>query len=196
MTGFDNLSVQINVTDQYLSQGALYSVENQDSWCQCTGTIGDLVNGTLGISDFGSSLPNAVIVGALGAALRIDIIDPDTGLAETAARGIEMRLGDGDTAGEGFTVEVYDHNGSILHNESFTTNGGAVNGGVNFSYWYPAVDSDGDGVGDNAQFAEFDQDGDGVWDEVVNMPGMMNGLANTSTTLDHSINNHMAPVAS
>ena len=52
-------------------------------------------------------------------------------------------------------------------------------------------DFDGNGVGDNAQFAEFDLDGDGVWDEVVNMPGMMNGLANTSTTLDHSIGAQM-----
>ena len=47
-----------------------------------------------------------------------------------------MRLGDGDSGSESFRVEVYDHNGSILHNESFTTYGGAVNGGVNFSYWY------------------------------------------------------------
>ena len=53
------------------------------------------------------------------------------------------------------------------------------------------TDSDGDGVGDNAQFAEFDLDGDGVWDEVVNMPGMMHGLANTTTTLDHSLNSQM-----
>ena len=45
-------------------------------------------------------------------------------------------------------------------------------------------DFDGNGVGDNAQFAEFDLDGDGVWDEVVNMPGFMHGLANTSTTYD------------
>ena len=149
LTDFDNLSVGTNVTDQYLSQGALYSVENPDSGCQCTGTIGDLVNGTFGISDFGSSLPNTVIVGGIGAAVRIDIIDPNSGLAETAARGIEMRLGDGDSGSESFRVEVYDHNGSILHNESFTTYGGAVNGGVNFSYWYPIVDSDGDGVPDD-----------------------------------------------
>ena len=214
LTDFDNLSVGTSVTDQYLSQGALYSVVLGGP---VAGTIGDLVNGTHGISDFGSSLPNAVIVGGIQHAVRIDIIDPDTGLAETAARGIEMRLGDGDSGNENFRVEVYDHNGSILHNESFTTYGGAVNGGVNFSYWYPFVDSDGDGtldgddafpldptedsdfdgngVGDNAQFAEFDLDGDGVWDEVVNMPGIMDGLANTSTTVDHSINGQMGTCA-
>ena len=207
LTGFDNLSVQTNVTDQYLSQGALYSVENQDSWCQCTGTIGDLVNGTLGISDFGSSLPNAVIVGALGAALRIDIIDPDTGLAETAARGIEMRLGDGDTAGEGFTVEVYDHNGSILHNESFTTNGGAVNGGVNFSYWYPAVDSDGDGFPDeedafpNDPTAHTDTDLDGMPDSITTPSFMTDGLVGywkldeaSGNVIDSSNYNHTSTI--
>ena len=48
------------------------------------------------------------------------------------------------------------------------------------SYWYTHQDID-----------EFDANGDGVWDEVVNMPGMMHGLANTSTTLDHSINSQM-----
>jgi hypothetical protein len=189
LTDFDNLSVGTSVTDQYLSQGALYSAVNMDG--SVTGTIGDLVNGTHGISDFGSSSPNAVIVGGLGGAVRIDIIDPDTGLAETAARGIEMRLGDGDSGSESFRVEVYDHNGSILHNESFTTYGGAVNGGVNFSYWYPStttnltedldddndgildindafpldptedIDTDGDGVGDNA---DDDDDGDGYSD--------------------------------
>ena len=157
LTDFDNLSVGTSVTDQYLSQGALYSVVMGGS---VTGTIGDLVNGTQGISDFGSSSPNAVIVGGLGAAVRIDIIDPDTGLAETAARGIEMRLGDGDSGSESFRVEVYDHNGSILHNESFTTYGGAVNGGVNFSYWYPIVDSDGDGVSDDQDGCA---DGDSGW---------------------------------
>lgn len=53
----------------------------------------------------------------------------------------------------------------------------------------PTEDSDFDsnGVGDNAQFAEFDLDGDGVWDEVVNMPGFMRGLANTSTIIDYSM---------
>ncbi|MEC8939246.1 MAG: hypothetical protein VX999_05705 [Candidatus Thermoplasmatota archaeon] len=195
LTDFDNLSVGTSVTDQYLSQGALYSAVNMDG--SVTGTIGDLVNGTHGISDFGSSSPNAVIVGGLGAAVRIDIIDPDTGLAETAARGIEMRLGDGDSGSESFRVEVYDHNGSILHNESFTTYGGAVNGGVNFSYWYPStttnltedldddndgildindafpldptedIDTDGDGVGDNA---DDDDDGDGVSDAMDAFP--------------------------
>ena len=188
LTDFDNLSVGTSVTDQYLSQGALYSVVLGGP---VAGIIGDLVNGTHGISDFGSSLPNAVIVGGIQHAVRIDIIDPDTGLAETAARGIEMRLGDGDGGSESFRVEVYDHNGSILHNESFTTYGGAVNGGVNFSYWYPStttnltedldddndgildindafpldptedIDTDGDGVGDNA---DDDDDGDGYSD--------------------------------
>ena len=179
LTDFDNLSVGTSVTDQYLSQGALYSVVLGGP---VAGIIGDLVNGTHGISDFGSSLPNAVIVGGIQHAVRIDIIDPDTGLAETAARGIEMRLGDGDSGSESFRVEVYDHNGSILHNESFTTYGGAVNGGVNFSYWYPIVDSDGDGFPDeedafpNDPTAHTDTDLDGMPDSITTPSFMTDGL--------------------
>tara|TARA_B100001175_G_scaffold247037_1_gene213769 strand:- start:793 stop:4842 length:4050 start_codon:yes stop_codon:yes gene_type:complete len=183
---FEDLPRTTVVTDQYLDRGMNFSDLGGDG---ATLRIADVVLGDWWTSDFGGSLNNSLVAG--GGAIRIDIIDPNTGLSGTFANGIVMRLGDGDSASENFRVEVYDHNGLLLHNESFTTYSGPVNGGVNFSYWYPSattnltedldddndgildindafpldptedIDTDGDGVGDNT---DDDDDGDGYSD--------------------------------
>ena len=180
LTDFDDQPAGTNITDQYVGNGVLFSVEEQDNWCGCTGKIANVSQGDLGTDEFGNSLPNALIVGANAAEINIDIVHPNTGLTTQAAFGVEMRVGDGDSGDEMVGVALYDHNNSLLFNETFVTGSGSVDGGLNVSYWYTHQDID-----------EFDANGDGVWDEVVNMPGMMHGLANTSTTLDHSINSQM-----
>ena len=192
LTDFEDLPRTTLVTDQYLDHGLNFTDLGGDG---VTLHIADVVLGDWWTSDFGGSLNNSLVVGFGG--IRINIVDPDTGNTGIYANGIEMRLGDGDSGLENFQVEVYDHNGALIHNESFTTGSGPVNGGVNFSYWYPQLttnltedldddndgvidindafpldptedtDTDGDGVGDNA---DDDADGDGFTNTMDSFP--------------------------
>jgi hypothetical protein len=192
LTNFEDLPRTTLVTDQYLDHGLNFTDLGGDG---ATLHIADVVLGDWWTSDFGGSLNNSLVVGFGG--IRINIVDPDTGNTGIYANGIEMRLGDGDSGLENFQVEVYDHNGALIHNESFTTGSGPVNGGVNFSYWYPQLttnltedldddndgvidindafpldptednDIDSDGVGDNA---DDDTDGDGFTNSMDSFP--------------------------
>lgn len=133
---FDTLPTGIILSNQLQSAGVVFSSLDVTGCCP-PGRVVDVSKAELGISDFGGSLPRAVVCGNGGDQLTFRFVLPDGSPAKTDS--VSLRIGDGDSPPESFRVSFRAFDGSLLNAQEFTTTAGRTAGGVTVSFTGSAI---------------------------------------------------------
>ncbi len=132
---FENLTSGTLVTNQYQSQGVIFS--SNYYYPVHDGKIGDVRIPDYGVYDFGGAGPMSLCYGGVGSILGIKFVLANGTNAIT--NSVQFRIGDGDSASETFRVSFFDVNNILLSQNTYTTYSGSVNGGVTLSFTNPNI---------------------------------------------------------
>ncbi len=116
---FENAARNITLSNQYQSQGVLFS-----GTCCLTG---DVRYADYGVYDFGG-YAMSLCYGGVGSVLTMKFVLASGENATT--NSVSFRIGDGDTANESFQISMYTVANALLWQNTYTTYSGSVNGGV------------------------------------------------------------------
>ncbi|MBS1824819.1 MAG: PEP-CTERM sorting domain-containing protein [Acidobacteria bacterium] len=126
--GFDSLPAGTIVTNQYASQGIIFTPAGSPYSSRVT----DVSLPEYGTAPFSNSQPNALFI-AIPPADSVSF-HFESGSSAACTSFVNLRAGDGDAASETFRVQMYDCAGNEVYNNVFTTTGGSSLGVANITF--------------------------------------------------------------
>lgn len=117
--GFDSLTAGTIVTNQFASQGIIFTPAGSSLSSRVT----NVVLPEFSTAPFSNSQPNALFVAdPPGDSVSFHF---ESGSAAACTPFVNFRAGDGDVSSETFRVQMYDCGGNEIYNNLFTTDGGS-----------------------------------------------------------------------